>query len=1646
MGNSGSNSSNRVSGAGLAGDGSYPSTGIRRRSTSGGGGSSSSSSSGGGSGRTLMVMPLSATIAAAAAAASSASTLRPLQAAPTTAAAVTLDAPVAACIAADDTGRGAVFSLDTTATIGRRAEAGDSTTSSSGSDGSGSGDSSGGAAGSAPGSKSGGSSGCDGGKDGVLLAVTATGGSITDNNYFAITRGSSGGSSIEASLPHAPASAVNSVSAFAHTSCPGGPRHHATDRSSSLEPSHVPGYEANGDRIAVSSTSVRGGYNGTGNASLGGEDAAAAALSGFTGVVSERLPSLTADTPGFASAVANLLAARREPPLAATTEREEECVGRGEPSSTSLHPHAPHQSNDTDLPSFDSATWVTPGHDAPSTNGSLDGRRDSKGDGSAVVRVRLSRFVGAGSNRRLSPSPTTTADAAAVHRRRTSSGNAATSAAFDTDGGAAAGLLSAPSLFSDDESSAGNAGGGGSSGGSTSVSIASPSRPTVNSSELQSPAATGVAGVTASHSIGLNERVLASRPQRTVTSTSAPSTMPVGVTAAAALALESGLDAVAVEDNGYDENEEEDDEEEDESPDSDSDVAIARAAAAVAAATSSPSSVSEPSHAPSSSSSSNPLNSGGEALSLQERRRPLTERVEIGAVSASPSQSSSYPSSAPAPSYSIVSDTATTSDAAGSSQTTTGYGEGGGDGGESAYTVGGLGGLSGSGSFVDVLEASSSAPLPPSIIATSTVNELRSGGSTVGTFDSGSMCSLTQSLPVEAYAALQTQQERGGEKYDGVMAQYGLSLEGGSPAAASAEQRGSDSVPAPARVATLPVVGRLGPSSTSSAPSSTTIVTASVVMPTGSNAGGDAGTAAADNDAGVDDDDDEDEDEEEGGKKSGRSTGPPSARGVAAVLSLLYGAASVISSPLTNFVPSVADVPDVVTTRSPAATTPVAFNRGSRSNSAAAPPPQPSLHGVSGNASLTPALAAAAAGSGGGGSIAGPGVAAAPAAKHSFFSFGGGGGSAAAAAPSPVAGSATSAAGTASAAPAPLLPPRKTSQPPRPQPQQQQQQQQLQLTSSSEATISGEAARGGGSAPLAQPHTGVVPVPPPPVITLIATFLDRSRPGVTRFTLGGQRFIPSANGPAGGSGSVTPSSSSSSVIHRHSATGGAGGGESHPVFFRESRHATPTPLLVPTPVPSREASKDMLPVAISIVPSVGIAVTAPAVGSASSTPPSTSSGGRDSARSADAALDRASPNPTSLLASPPSSAAVGYNAPASIPTVVSGGVGSALTGFSPRPISSDFTVAAGGSGGEAAVSSSGGSGGSSSGSGSLVAVAINSGAVPVPTPTPTSRGTATTTPTSTTVGVTTASSTPPSGRTPLSLPPHILREPSYSSGASGASNGGGGVAPLNNTTGGPAGAAGGGGGRTTTTTPSSSSAASYAYALIEPRPWVTLPMLAAVAAAVPSIAGRFSGLVLDTLRETCPSCGITLTDAQIRAGWNPSSQDYTTVCPVCPPQAPFFSPAPTPTGSSSSSSFSGGALGPAGAGSDRGVGSGILHTTSGSGLVPASATSGGSGARPPLRKQRFVARFAVTSTSPAWTGTGGAPGGPLFCEYLPPAVLLKELQSAVLHGQMHGGLAAGSPTLYWNLVLWFLSYGLPCDFLAFFASGAAGGDDGDEEE
>jgi hypothetical protein len=85
--------------------------------------------------------------------------------------------------------------------------------------------------------------------------------------------------------------------------------------------------------------------------------------------------------------------------------------------------------------------------------------------------------------------------------------------------------------------------------------------------------------------------------------------------------------------------------------------------------------------------------------------------------------------------------------------------------------------------------------------------------------------------------------------------------------------------------------------------------------------------------------------------------------------------------------------------------------------------------------------------------------------------------------------------------------------------------------------------------------------------------------------------------------------------------------------------------------------------------------------------------------------------------------------------------------------------------------------------------------------------------------------------------------------------------------------------------------------------------------------------------------------------------------------------------------------------------------------------------------RRFVPRFSVSSSSPAWRGSGGAAGANalLLCEYLSPPVLVKELYALLLGGGFGPHARAGAPALYWSLVVWFVSFALPVDALSYLA-------------
>jgi len=82
--------------------------------------------------------------------------------------------------------------------------------------------------------------------------------------------------------------------------------------------------------------------------------------------------------------------------------------------------------------------------------------------------------------------------------------------------------------------------------------------------------------------------------------------------------------------------------------------------------------------------------------------------------------------------------------------------------------------------------------------------------------------------------------------------------------------------------------------------------------------------------------------------------------------------------------------------------------------------------------------------------------------------------------------------------------------------------------------------------------------------------------------------------------------------------------------------------------------------------------------------------------------------------------------------------------------------------------------------------------------------------------------------------------------------------------------------------------------------------------------------------------------------------------------------------------------------------------------------------------RRFVAFFTVYSPSEIWVGSRG-PGTPLFCEFLPPWALSKEVRTILANHSIEfvcsKAFRQSKPTLYWNLVLFFSEFRLPLEFL-----------------
>jgi pentatricopeptide repeat protein len=90
----------------------------------------------------------------------------------------------------------------------------------------------------------------------------------------------------------------------------------------------------------------------------------------------------------------------------------------------------------------------------------------------------------------------------------------------------------------------------------------------------------------------------------------------------------------------------------------------------------------------------------------------------------------------------------------------------------------------------------------------------------------------------------------------------------------------------------------------------------------------------------------------------------------------------------------------------------------------------------------------------------------------------------------------------------------------------------------------------------------------------------------------------------------------------------------------------------------------------------------------------------------------------------------------------------------------------------------------------------------------------------------------------------------------------------------------------------------------------------------------------------------------------------------------------------------------------------------------------------PQCQHRFVPRFKVSTSSPTFEGSQG-PGTPLYCEFLSPWVLRKEL--GLIMGDENNIEHILDPTwrdrrdiratIWWNLIVMFKRYGLPFSFL-----------------
>jgi len=90
----------------------------------------------------------------------------------------------------------------------------------------------------------------------------------------------------------------------------------------------------------------------------------------------------------------------------------------------------------------------------------------------------------------------------------------------------------------------------------------------------------------------------------------------------------------------------------------------------------------------------------------------------------------------------------------------------------------------------------------------------------------------------------------------------------------------------------------------------------------------------------------------------------------------------------------------------------------------------------------------------------------------------------------------------------------------------------------------------------------------------------------------------------------------------------------------------------------------------------------------------------------------------------------------------------------------------------------------------------------------------------------------------------------------------------------------------------------------------------------------------------------------------------------------------------------------------------------------------------PQCKHQFVARFSVTSSTPTFIGSQGA-GTPLYCEFLSPWVMRKEIHAAMNNEEDYGSILkpdwrSGTDirsTLWWNLIVSFRRHSLAITFL-----------------